>query len=55
MSINEAALKELLGHLVFSHTFKTFDAKEAAEKALHELVHDEAPEPVAPPTQAMGI
>lgn len=37
MSLNEKAVKELLGHLVFSHTFHSFEAKDRAEELLAEL------------------
>lgn len=48
----DEAVRELLGHLVFSHTFHSFEVKERCEELLSRLVpekeEDPVPEPVKP-------
>lgn len=46
MSLNEDAVKELFGHLVFSHPWRNFEVKERAEKLLKELVSGSDDKPV---------
>ena len=43
VTVNEKALKELLGHLVFSHSWHNFEVKDRAEELLSEVtdVNDE--------------
>lgn len=37
MALNEKAVKELLGHLVHSHPFHNFEAKDRSEELLGDL------------------
>lgn len=55
MTINESALKEVLGHLVFSHEFRSFDAKEACVKAFEKLVEEKKEEDKAPEQQQVSV
>lgn len=47
MALNEEAVAELLGELVFTHTFRSADAKEHAVELLHRVKEPvpDVPEP----------
>lgn len=46
----DEAIRELLGHLVFSHTFRSFEAKERCEELLARLTPEKEDNPVNEPS-----